>query len=90
MTTQDPFLKALVELNDEKYFKKIWLMKYFSLYKSTLNWPPNLHPINRTSLIKGTLKEKFNSVYYDILSEFDHELDNGNQTIIINHKRVME
>ena len=61
-------------------------MKNFIVYKSTLNWPSNLPPINRSNLIKGTLREKFNSTYKEILNEYEYELNNDNQTIIVKDK----
>ena len=76
MITDDKYLVALTEINNEKFNKKIWLINNFELYKSTLNWPKNLPPINRSDLTFGSLIEKFNKTYFDILSEFDYDINN--------------
>ena len=56
---EDLYLKALAEINSDYFSDKTWLIKYFDLYKQTLNWPKNLPPIRRGDVVKGTLKEKF-------------------------------
>ena len=76
---EDDYLKALAQFSDLK--RKIWLLKYFELYKSTLLWPPGLPPINTCNLIPGTLKAQFNSLYHDKLSDFEYEFDNEKQTL---------
>lgn len=83
MPDESPYLQALVEINTPPFDKKEWLLSNFDLYKSTLIWPDNLPPINRTNLQKGMLIEKFNSTYHEILSEFHHELDNKNRMLIL-------
>lgn len=77
--SEDDYLKALSKYSDLE--NKAWLLKYFELYKSTLNWPMGLPPISRTNLIAGTFRAKFNSYYRETLSEFDYELDNEKQTL---------
>lgn len=72
---QDPYLRALVAINSSGFHERDWLYRYFILYKQTLNWPKNLPPINRSNLQKGTLREKFNSKYKEILEEFDYNLN---------------
>ena len=86
MLHDDLYLRALAEISDISFNEKEWLMKNFIVYKSTLNWPSNLPPINRSNLIKGTLREKFNSTYKEILNEYEYELNNDNQTIIVKDK----
>jgi hypothetical protein len=76
---KDDYLQALRKYSDLD--NKVWLVQYFELYKSTLNWPPGLPPINRCNLIKGTLREKFNSFYREKLAEFEHDFDNEKQTL---------
>ena len=73
-------------MKSSHFNEKKWLTKNFELYKLTLNWPPNLPSINRSNLIKGTLREKFNSTYKEVLSEFEYELNDKNQTLIIKNK----
>ena len=79
--SEDDYLKALMNYSDLE--NRIWLLKYFELYKSTLNWPDGLPPIKRCGLITGTLRVKFNSYYHETLSKFNHNLDNENQTLEI-------
>lgn len=81
----DLYLKALAEINSDQFSDKVWLIKYFELYKQTLNWPKDLPPIKRSNLIKGTLKEKFNSTYLEILKELEsgYLLENKTQTLVI-------
>lgn len=83
MHDDSPYLQALVEINSPPFNEKEWLLSNFELYKSTLIWPDNLPPINRTNLQKGMLIEKFNSTYHEILSEFHYTLDNKNRTLIL-------
>jgi len=86
MLNEDKYLKALAEMNNNHFNEKEWLMNNFELYKLTLNWPNNLPPINRSNLIIGTLREKFNSTYIELLCEYKHELNNDDQTLIIKDK----
>lgn len=79
--SEDDYLKALAKYSDLE--NRVWLLKYFELYKSTLIWPDGLPPIKRCGLITGTLRAKFNSYYHDTLLEFNHKLDNENQTLEI-------
>jgi hypothetical protein len=83
MLEEDNYLKVLAEINNLDFCKKKWLVDNFELYKITLNWPKNLPPINRSDLIKGTLREKFNSTYKEFLSEFKYELNNEKQILEI-------
>jgi hypothetical protein len=76
----DVYLKALAAMNAHDFDEKQWLVHFFELYKTTLNWPNNLPPISRTNLVKGTFRERVNSIYYEYLSEYDHLLDNKTQT----------
>ena len=78
---EDDYLKALSKYSDLE--NKVWLLKYFDVYKSTLIWPIGLSPINRTNLTPGTLRTKFNSFYREKLEEFAYELDNEKQTLEI-------
>jgi hypothetical protein len=80
---EDKYLKALSEINSDEFQERDWLYGHFKLYKETLNWPDNLPPIKRSNLIKGTLREKFNSTYKEILREFDYRMDNKLKTIEI-------
>jgi len=76
MLDEDKYLGALAEMSQTDFNEKEWLKNNFELYKSTLNWPPNLPPINRSNLIKGTWREKFNSIYGERLFEQSHETIN--------------
>lgn len=79
--SEDDYLKALAKFSDLE--NKVWLLKYFELYKSTLIWPKGLPPISRTNLTPGTLRTKFNSFYLEKLEEFEHKLDDEKQTLKI-------
>jgi len=78
---EDDYLRALAKFNYLE--KKVWLLQFFELYKSTLNWPPGLPPINRCNLVEGMLRTKFNSFYREKLNEFEYELDYELQTLEI-------
>ena len=80
---EDKYLKALSEINSDEFQERDWLYRNFNLYKETMNWPDNLWPIERSNLIKGTLREKFNSTYKEILQEFDYRLDKKLKTLEI-------
>jgi hypothetical protein len=80
---EDKYLKALSEINSDEFQERDLLYRNFKLYKETLNWPDNLPPIERSNLLKGTLRKKFNSTYKEILDEFDHMLNNEFQTLEI-------
>ena len=80
---EDKYLKALSEINSDEFQERDWLYRNFKLYKETLNWPDNLPPINISNLVEGTLREKFNSTYKQILREFDYRLDNKLKTLEI-------
>lgn len=80
---EEYYLAALAAINSEGFEPKQWLKTYFMLYRSTLNWPENLPPINRSYLPKGTLKEKFNFTYKEILEEVEYLIENETQTLII-------
>lgn len=80
---EDKYLKALSDINSDEFKEREWLYRYFNLYKQTLNWPDNLIPIGRSNLVKGTLREKFNSTYTEILEEFEYILDNKLKTLEI-------
>ena len=79
----DKYLKALSEINSDELQKRDWLYRNFKLYKKTLNWPDNLPPIGRSNLLKGTLREKFNSTYKEILQEFEYSLNLKSKTLKI-------
>ena len=83
MQNESPYLDALVEINSDYFNDEKWLITNFELYKSTLNWPVNLPPINRSNLEVGTLQEKFNATYQEILLGFEYEFDNENKTLIL-------
>ena len=80
---EDKYLKALSDINSDEFLERDWLHRNFNLFKQTLNWPKNLPPIDRSNLAKGTLREKFNSTYKEILNEFEYRLDNELQTLEI-------
>jgi hypothetical protein len=86
MLYEDKYIKAFAEMSNNHFNEKEWLMNNFEIYKLTLNWPPNLPPIDRSNLIKGTLSEKFNSLYKEILTDYEYELNNDDQTLIIKDK----
>jgi hypothetical protein len=81
MFNDDEFLNALLEMNSSHFDKKTWLIHNFELYKQTLNWPKKFPPINRSDLILGSLRERFNSIYFDTLSELKYNLNNDKQTL---------
>lgn len=83
MYDEDIYLRALAEMSNRQFNEKDWLINNFELYKQTLIWPPGLPPINHINLRKGTLRENFNSIYKEMLSEFEFELNNEKQTLII-------
>lgn len=62
--------------------RKTWLIRFFEMYKSTLNWPPGLPPIPRCYMYRGTLREKFHSTYKNELEEFPHRLNNDKQSLV--------
>ena len=66
MLNEDKYIKAFAEMNNTHFNEKEWLVNNFEIYKLTLNWPHNLPPIDRSNLIKGTLREKFNSIYKNL------------------------
>jgi hypothetical protein len=82
---EDLYLKALAEINSDNFSDKVWLIKYFDLYKQTLNWPKDLPPIRRSDVVKGTLKEKFHLTYPQILKELEYVylMDGEDQTLEI-------
>ncbi len=83
MFNESKYIQALSEFSNDKFFKQKWLMDNFELYKQTLNWPENLPPISRSKLIKGSLMEKFNSTYKELLCEFEYKLNNEKKTLEI-------
>jgi len=80
---ENKYLKALSEINSAEFEERDWLYRNFNLYKETMNWPDNLWPIERSNLKKGTLREKFNSTYKEILEEFEYSFDNKLKTLKI-------
>ena len=80
---ESPYIKALLEISSDEFQERDWLYRNFNLYKETLIWPKNRPPIGRSNLLKGTLREKFHSIYNEILDEFDYRLDNEFQTLEI-------
>ena len=83
MYKEEFYLKALVEINDDYYDEKQWLIKHFDLYKQTANWPDGLPPIARSNLLEGTLRQKFHMTYSGLLDEFKHHFDNYKKTLDI-------
>jgi hypothetical protein len=77
---EDDYLRALAEFSNLE--SKTWLLQYFVLYKSTLNWPEGLPPISRSNLMSCTFRANFNSTYYETLAEFNHVLDYEKQTLV--------
>ena len=77
------YIKALLEISSDDFEERDWLYRNFNLYKETMNWPDNLWPIERSNLVKGMLREKFNSTYKEVLGEFDYYLDNKLKTLEI-------
>ena len=80
---ESPYLKALLEISSDDFEERDWLYRNFNLYKETLIWPDNLPPIERSNLLKGTLREKFHLTYKEILEEFECILDNKLKTLEI-------
>lgn len=60
---EQDYLKALAKINQKDYDEKKWLIDNFELFKSTLNWPDGLSPINRTNLLDGAFKKRFNTFF---------------------------
>jgi len=75
---------ALWEAELNSTDKKLWLSGNFELYKITLIWPPDLPPFPRCNMPKGAIRERFNSTYKKILSEYYYKLDNERQTFEFN------
>lgn len=78
---EDPYLKALCDLNSDCVEEKKWLLRHFELFKTTLIWPEDKPPINRSLLVKGTLKQKFNEVYWDIMNRYTCTLVNKTKSL---------
>ena len=88
MLNEDKYIKPFAEMNNTHFNEKEWLVNNFEIYKLTLNWPRNLPPINRSNLKAGTLREKFNSTYKELLCKYDYELNNEKQMLIIKDKHI--
>lgn len=86
---ESPYINALLEMSSDEFDEMDWLYRNFNLYKETLIWPDNLPPIGRSNLIKGTLREKFHSVYQEILEEFEYIMDNKLQTLEIKNVKKL-
>lgn len=56
--------------------KKNWFIDNFELFKSTLNWTDGFPAINRTNLMEGPFRKKFNSFYLNLLNEHNSDLKN--------------
>lgn len=80
---ESPYLKALTELNSDDFEEKEWLFRNFELFKTTLNWPDRLPPINRTLMDPRSLRHKFNATYREILGGYDHILEQQTKTLKI-------
>lgn len=81
MSVEQKYNFALWESELSSIDKKLWLIDYFELYKTTLIWPPGLPPIKTCGLIEGSLREKFYSTYRNTLSDFEYEFDNDSRTL---------
>ncbi len=69
------YLMALSRINHKDYDEKKWLIDNFELFKSTLNWPNELPPINRTNLLDETFKKKFNEYFFESLKKNHFDFD---------------
>ena len=87
MLDENDYLSALIKINHYDFEEKKWLIEYFELFKTTLNWPVGLPPINRTNLFEGTLKIKFNKFYFQLLNEFEYEFDNNKKLLVLLNKK---
>ena len=87
MYDEQDYLNALTKINAIDYDEEKWLIDNFELFKSTLNWPDGLPPINRTNLIEGTLRKKFNLFYSNLLNEYSHDLKN--KKLIFQNSRLI-
>lgn len=67
------YLNALTKINAIDQNEEKWLVDNIELFKSTLYCPNGLPPINRTNLIEGTLRKKFNLFYSNLLNEYSHD-----------------
>jgi hypothetical protein len=81
MYTEEKYLNALIEFSSDDMSEKNWLLKYFELYKTTLNWPKDLPPINRSFLGQNTFQENFNRHYLATLNLHNHLLKNETQSL---------
>jgi hypothetical protein len=82
---EQDYLNALTKVNAINYNEEKWLIDNFELFKSTLNWPEGLPPINRTNLMEGTYRKEFNSFYSNLLNEYNHDLKN--QKLIFQNRK---
>ena len=83
---EQDYVNALVKINELDFDEKKWLIDNFELYKSTLNWPSFLSPINRSNLVEGTINKKFNSFYYKLLNDYNFEFDNNYKLLFLYEK----
>jgi hypothetical protein len=81
MYTEEKYLNALIEFSSDDIGEKNWLLKYFELYKSTLNWPKDLPPIERSFLSHNKFKENFNRHYLATLNLHNHFLNNETHSL---------
>ncbi len=81
MHTEEKYLNALIEFSNDHINEKNWLLKYFELYKTTLNWPKDLPPIERSFWGQNKFKENFNRHYWANLNLHNYLLNNETQSL---------
>ncbi len=73
---ESQFISALMEMNDDGYDELSWLKKNYKLFKTTLNWPIGLPYIMRGNLNSSSLRDKFYTLYSELLAKHPHKIDN--------------
>lgn len=63
-----------------------WLTDYFELLKETVAWPDGLPPIPPPRLYKPENKYElsFHQIYVEVMRDYDYELNNDDQTLVLN------
>ncbi len=79
----DKYLNAIT--NYFNFKNKEWLIYYFDLYKTTLNWPKGLPPIHDCYLNNPEYRTKkiFNQLYERTLRSYEYEFKNSTRELII-------
>lgn len=78
---ESPYIKALTDLNSDNFEEKEWLCKHFELFKTTLVWPNHLPPIDMSQMEVGTIRQKFNATYREILNGYKHSFEQETKSL---------